>query len=112
MLLGIALLLSLIGSFFVLRPRPDAALAQIVSGGNVVKTVNLSQDQQFTIPAENGGSNIITVRDGKIAVTQASCPDHYCMQRGFCANGTDIVCLPNRLVIHFLQAQAVDAATG
>ncbi|MDO5544492.1 MAG: NusG domain II-containing protein [Eubacteriales bacterium] len=112
LLLGGLFLLSLIGSFFVLRQRPDAALAQISSGGNVVKTVNLKEDQQFTITAENGGTNVITVENGKIAVTEASCPDHYCMKRGYCASGTDIVCLPNRLVIHFLQTQTVDAVVG
>ena len=112
LLLGAAFLLSLLGSFFVLRNRPDAARAQISSGGKVVKTVNLRENQQFTITAENGGQNIITVRDGKIAVTEATCPDHYCMKRGFCASGTDIVCLPNRLVIHFIGAQTVDSAVG
>ena len=111
-LLSAAFLLSLLGSFFVLRNRPDAARAQISSGGKVVKTVNLRENQQFTITAENGGENIITVRDGKIAVTDATCPDHYCVKRGFCASGTDIVCLPNRLVIHFIGAQTVDAAVG
>ena len=45
-------------------------------------------------------------------LTQANCPDHYCEKRGFCAGGTDIVCLPNRLVIHFLGAQTVDAQAG
>lgn len=105
-------LLSLAASFFVLRPQKDAALAQISSGGKVVKTVNLRENQQFTVTAENGGVNIVTVQDGKIAVTEASCPDHYCTKRGFCASGTDIVCLPNKLVIHFLQAQTVDAAVG
>ncbi len=112
LLLGGVFLLSLLGSFFVLRGQPDAALARISSGGKVVKTVNLRENQQFTITSENGGTNIITVRDGRIAVTDATCPDHYCMKRGFCASGTDIVCLPNKLVIHFLGAQTVDAAAG
>lgn len=112
LLLGAVFLLSLLGSFWVLRTQPEAALAEVSSGGKVVKTVNLRENQQFTITAENGGQNIITVRDGKIAVTDATCPDHYCVKRGFCASGTDIVCLPNRLVIHFIGAQTVDAAVG
>ena len=112
LLLGGLLLLSLILSFFVLRPRPDASLVQISSGGKIVKTVNLHENQQFTVTSENGGVNVITVENGKIAVTEASCPDHYCMNRGFCASGTDIVCLPNKLVIHFLGTQTVDAAAG
>ena len=54
----------------------------------------------------------LAVKDGKIAVTQATCPDHYCMKRGFCHSGADIVCLPNRLVIHFTAAQEIDAVIG
>ena len=47
-----------------------------------------------------------------IAVTAATCPDHYCMHRGFCDRGTQIVCLPNRLVIRFLGEQNIDAVAG
>ena len=111
-LLGGVFALCLILSIWTMLPRKDAALARITSGGKLIKTVNLNENQQFTITADSGGENIITVRDGKIAVTEANCPDHHCMKRGFCASGTDIVCLPNKLVIHFLQAQTVDAAVG
>ena len=111
-LLGGLFLTCLALSVGVLLPREDASLAQITSNGKVVKTVDLNQNQQFTITSENGGVNVVTVQNGKIAVTEASCPDHYCMHRGFCASGTDIVCLPNRLVIHFLSGQTVDAAAG
>lgn len=99
-------------SAFLLLPGGDAGYAQISSGGKVVKTVNLCIDQQFTVTGETGGSNTVTVRDGHIAVTEADCPDHYCMERGFCSGGTPIVCLPNRLVIRFLGEQSVDAAAG
>lgn len=111
-LLSGAFALCLILSIWTMLPRKDAALAQITSGGRVVKTVNLNENQQFPITTEGGGENIITVQNGKIAVTEANCPDHYCMKRGFCASGTDIVCLPNQLVIHFLQEPTVDAAAG
>ena len=88
--------------------REQARFARITSKGDVVKTVDLQIDQEFTVD----GKNTVTVRDGKIAVTWADCPDHYCMKRGFCDGGTDIVCLPNRLVIEFLGDQEVDAAIG
>ena len=86
--------------------------AEITSGGEVVKTVDLNIDQEFTVPSPGSGSNTVTVRDGKIAVTAASCPDHYCMERGFCNSGTQIVCLPNRLVISFLDSETVDFVVG
>ena len=86
--------------------------ARILSDGEVVRQVDLRVDQQFEILAVSGGSNTVTVKDGKIAVTAASCPDHYCMHRGFCNSGTAIVCLPNKLVIEFLDDQSVDGAAG
>ena len=89
----------------------DATRAEITSEGKLIRTVDLSVDQQFTIRTEDG-YNVVTVKDGKIAVTDASCPDHYCMARGFCTGGTPIVCLPNRLVISFAGDQEVDALAG
>ena len=91
-----------------LLDREPARFARITSKGQTVKTVDLAIDQEFTVD----GKNTITVQDGKIAVTWADCPDHYCMKRGFCSGGTDIVCLPNRLVISFVGEQEVDAAVG
>ena len=88
--------------------QEQARFAKITSKGETVKTVDLAIDQEFTVD----GKNTVTVSGGKIAVTWADCPDHYCMKRGFCAGGTDIVCLPNRLVISFLGEQEVDAAVG
>ena len=88
--------------------REQARFAKITSKGETVKTVDLMIDQEFTVD----GKNTVTVSGGKIAVTWADCPDHYCMKRGFCAGGTDIVCLPNRLVISFVGDQDVDAAVG
>lgn len=86
----------------------EAAYAEIYSGGELVKTVSLSIDQGFTI----GDHNTVTVQNGKIAVTWADCPDGYCMDRGFCSSGGDIVCLPNRLVIHFTGEQEIDGVSG
>lgn len=99
-------------SVFLLRPGESAHFAEVLSGGNVVKTVDLRIDQSFTVDAPNGGSNTVTVREGKIAVTEASCPDHYCMERGYCNSGTQIVCLPNRLVIRFLGEPEIDISVG
>ena len=86
--------------------------AEIASGGTVLRTVNLWVDQEFTVESPGGGSNTVTVRDGAIAVTAADCPDHYCMERGFCNGGTPIVCLPNRLTITFLGTQEIDGLSG
>ncbi len=85
----------------------DASCAEIYSGGKLVKTVALSIDQEFTVE----GKNTVTVKDGKIAVTWAECPDQYCVKRGYRSSGGDIVCLPNRLVIQFTGEQEIDAVS-
>lgn len=99
-------------SIFLLMPQDAATHAEITSQGDVLKTVDLRIDQEFEVITESGGHNVVTVKDGKIAVTEANCPDHYCMQRGYCNSGTQIVCLPNRLVIRFLGEQTIDAVVG
>lgn len=112
LLISLLLILCAALSVFLLRPGESAQFAEILSDGNVVKTVDLHIDQSFTVDAPNGGSNTVTIREGKIAVTEASCPDHYCMARGYCDGGAQIVCLPNRLVIRFLGDQEIDLDLG
>ena len=110
-LLSGLLVISAVLSAFLLLPREVAVRAEIWSDGRLVETLELSVDRELTVQGKNG-NNVVTVRDGKIAVTQADCPDHYCMQRGYCNSGAQIVCLPNRLVIKFVGKQTVDGVVG
>ncbi len=91
-----------------LLKQEEAQFARILSKGRQIALVDLSENQEFTVDEKN----TVTVRDGKIAVTWADCPDHYCMKRGWCSGGTPIVCLPNRLTIEFVGQQGVDGAVG
>ena len=96
---------------YFLMPGEASTHAEITSHGEVVRTVDLRIDQEFTVEQDTG-YNVITIRDGKIGVTAASCPDHYCMKRGMCNSGTEIVCLPNRMTIRFFGVQEIDAVVG
>ena len=111
-ILSLVLLISAAGGFYLLNSNPNATFARIVSDGQTVQTVSLHRDCEFTVAAPGGGENTITVKDGAIAVTAATCPDHYCMQRGFCTGGMQIVCLPNKLVIEFVAEQEIDGVIG
>ncbi len=112
----IALIATVLGvcvglSVWLLWPSEDAVYAEVWSDGKLLYTLELSVDREITVQTERG-TNVITVKDGKIAVTEADCPDHYCMDRGFRAGGTQIVCLPNRLVIRFTSQQEMDGVVG
>ena len=111
LLLLLALLIVSLGfGIALLSPGQEAVRAEIRSDGELIATVDLRIDQEFTVTTPSGGENVITVRGGAIAVTSANCPDHYCMHRGFCSGGGSIVCLPNKLVISFTGEQDVDFA--
>ena len=110
LLLGLVLVVCVALSIFFFLPQ-QADRAEVYSDGVLLYTLDLHIDTQVTV--ERGeGTNTITVQNGKIAVTSANCPDHYCMKRGFCDGGADIVCLPNRLVIVFTQEQEIDGVVG
>lgn len=111
LLLVLLLAVSVGASFLLLQPGEAAQRVEILSEGKVLYTLSLSVDQTVTVET-NRGTNTVTIRDGAVAVTAADCPDHYCMQRGYCTGGAEIVCLPNRLVIRFLGAQEIDGVVG
>ncbi len=92
-------------------PREDAAYVQVWSEGKLLHTLDLEMDRQVTVTTDLG-TNVITVQDGKVAVTYADCPDGYCVARGSCSGGVQIVCLPHELVLQFVGPQAVDGIAG
>ena len=97
-------------SLWLLRPT-QAVAVEIWSEGKLVQTLSLTQEQSLTVETESG-KNTVTVSAGKVAVTEADCPDHYCMERGWCSGGAQIVCLPNRLVLRFVGQTHVDGVAG
>ena len=98
-------------SLLFLLPGQDAAYVEIWSDGVHLATWSLSVNQNMSV-GYGDGYNVVTVKNGKVAVTEATCPDHYCMNRGFCNSGAQIVCLPNRLVLRFVGQTDVDFVVG
>ena len=96
---------------FLPKNSTPAQTAQVGSDGKVIRILNLNMPQEFTVEV-TGGYNTVTVRDGKVAVTAADCPDQYCVRQGFCNSGKQIVCLPHKLVISFLGESEIDGAVG
>lgn len=109
--IGVLLLICVGTSLLLLWPRETATYAEVYSEGKLLYTLDLRVDQTHTVESQYG-RNVITVQDGKIAVTQADCPDGHCMARGSRSGGAQIVCLPNRLVIQFVGQQEIDGVVG
>ena len=111
LILAAILIVSIGASAFFFLSGEEATVAEVISDGKTNRIVNLNADQEFTVPCP-GGFNTVTVKDGKIAVTEASCPDQYCVRQGFVNRGRDIVCLPNKLIISFMGEQEIDGQIG
>lgn len=84
-----------------------AQTAEVWADGKLLRTIELSQDGDYRV--ETGlGWNELRVRDGKLAITAASCPDGDCLRCGPRNADPPIVCLPNRLSIRFSEAGTLD----
>lgn len=97
---GLALLLWL--CFSLTKSGGEEKIAVVRSCGEIVANLPLDADTVYTVENGDGGINVITVKDGKVAVTESSCPDHICEKTGWLTgegDGDIIACLPNRLTV-------------
>ena len=104
-ILTVLLLLAGIGgTLLVMRPQGDAQI-EIVQDGTVLYRLDLSQEKNRAFSVEYAGrTNLIEIHDHQIRVAQAECPDQTCVHMNWLgSSGLPIVCLPNHLVIQFVQ---------
>ena len=97
-------------SVWLLWPS-QADTVEVWVDGKLMATYNLNEDTSFSVTTEKT-TNTIEIKDGKIAVTSANCPDQYCVKRGWCSGGAQIVCLPHSLVLKFQKTDTIDSISG
>lgn len=80
----------------------DEKYVSIQVDGEEIKQILFDKqliDHEIPIESEFG-YNLLELGDGKVRVTEASCPDQIDVKQGYISNvGETIVCLPNKLVI-------------
>lgn len=89
----------------------------IFQDGALVKTVTLPENGDVTTLEFDGaaGGNVVEISKDGVRVASAGCPDQTCVKHGYLTASTGpIVCLPNRLVIRFLEEEGteLDAVSG
>lgn len=105
-LLIVLLLLSLLPEGVFILSGSDRMLegtkAVVQVNGSVYKEIPLSEHHgtdTFTIQTADG-YNTVVVKDQKIGIIEADCPDKICIQEGFIRNpGETTVCLPHKVMI-------------
>jgi hypothetical protein len=88
-------------------------VAVISVDNETVKEITLTDNkgiETFDITQPNGDSNTIEVRDNRIRIKGATCPDQVCVRTGFISKpGKTIVCLPHKVVI---EIHSIDGHTN
>ncbi|MCM1114031.1 MAG: NusG domain II-containing protein [Clostridium sp.] len=87
--------------FFLYGVNKDAGnVVKIEVDGNVVETLSLTEDTTRQIETDNGGVNVLVIKDGTAVMTQANCPDGICTNHNpIKRSGESIICLPHKVVI-------------
>ena len=100
-LLVSAIAILAISVFFIMRLFADeGAVAVVTVDGKRHSSYPLSVDREVVIETEDGGSNILVIKDGKAYISSASCPDGICSKhKPISSTEQSIICLPNGVVI-------------
>lgn len=107
-------IIGIAGCVFVLNaPEKDAVV--IKRDDKILYTIDLKTAEDKTFDIEYKGSkNTVEIKDGRIRVKDADCPDKVCVKTGWLSSSAvPIVCLPNHLVIEFEnKSEIIDAVAG
>ena len=93
---------------------PAKSRIRVVSAGEVIYTadLNTAQDTTFDVTRDDH-VNTVEIRDHRIRVSSADCPDQTCVRMGWLRSASmPIVCLPHDLVIEYTDdTDELDAVT-
>lgn len=92
------------------RLPPAGRTVTVQQNGQTVTVLPLATDTDYIVTGVGGASNTVRIRDGRVSVCAASCPDGLCVRhRAVSRAGESIICLPNRVVVTVDGAADVDA---
>lgn len=84
----------------------DMATVVIRDGEQNVYELPLSQNTTKSVTTDLG-TNLIEIKDGRVHVEEADCPNQDCVHQGWIdAAGEQIVCLPHKLTVDIVDESA------
>jgi len=99
-LVGVILIIAFVGILFMFLTKEEGGELVITVDGKVYKTLPLDTDITLSIGEESGDYNILQIKEGKVTMTDANCPDKYCVKhRSIHYKHESIICLPHRVVL-------------
>ena len=81
--------------------------AQIIYNNEVIKTVSLSENLEFSV--EQAPEVIFEIKDNRIHFKYSDCPDKVCVNTGYISSAGQLaVCLPNKLSLKIVPYDKTD----
>lgn len=94
---------TLIYNQVVVPKRGQATRVVVEIDGKIVQELDLSKDVDELRFETKHGFNTVEIKDGKVRVKEASCPDLLCVHTGWREHvGQIIVCLPHYFVLKII----------
>lgn len=89
----------------------ESAQLMVYRDGGLIRQLSLEENAVFQI--DGPYHNVITVQNGRAAITASDCPGEDCVHSGWIdAPSRSVVCLPNRVELRVRAARDVDFALG
>ena len=69
--------------------------------GEIIHRLPLDRETSVVVGDRDGDYNIVTVKDGKVSVTEANCPDQICVYIGQISTVEEVIaCLPHGMIVY------------
>jgi hypothetical protein len=115
LILGVALLAGLI--LFLLRPSVQPAAGatlylRVTVPGQTFELVPLTEEREIVIEQEDGSRNVVEIFPGGFRMKESNCTNQDCVNQGDVTQsnvatrvlGSEIICLPHRVVLELVTA--------
>ena len=97
--IGIVIAACFLSFFLINRESEQGATAEVYIDGRLYASYPLDRNTKEKLPCDSG-YNILVIKDSYAYISDADCPDKYCVSQGKIHNsGSSLVCLPHRLVV-------------
>jgi hypothetical protein len=77
--------------------QKNGQTVEISVDGKIVAVKNINKDEQIKLE-----HNIITIKNGKVAMEESNCPDQLCVKHTPLKKSGEIICLPNRVIVKII----------